>query len=109
MAGNKFGFVKKEEEKKLTTEEALESASDSIQAAQEKAQRLLHSEPCQKFLEDYKKTEREIVDILITYSKTELNTRKFGDGARVLLLQLVNLRVLVDKVYAGTGENHTDD
>ena len=108
MSNEKFGFGKKEEGKKTTAEEALESAADSIQAAQEKAQLLLHSEPCQKFLEEYKTVEQQIVDVLINYSKTELNNHKFGEGARVLLLQILNLRVLVDKVHSGTGEKYSN-
>lgn len=103
---SKFGFGKKD--KKSESGEALESASDRAQAAVEKAKSLLHSEPCKKFLEEYKAAERSMIDILINYSKQELDPLKFGNGARVLLLQLVNLRALIHSVYSNAGEEYKD-
>lgn len=103
---NKFNFGKKD--KKSESEQARESAEDRVQAALEKAQKLLHSKDCKDFLDDYKQAEREVIDVLIKYSKEELDTSRFGSGARVLLLQLVNLRALINSIHAKAGEKYTN-
>lgn len=106
MSKSKFGFGKKDEKSEI--EAAIESTADRNAAAIEKAKLLLHSKECKDFLQEYKDAERTIIDVLIKYSKEELDPLKFGNGARVILLQLVNLRTLVDRVHNKAGERYKD-
>lgn len=104
MNKGRFGFGKKDE--KSADEQALASAIDRQDEALEKARLLLHSAPCKELLEKYKTAERETIDTLIKYSKDELDNVRFSHGARVLLLQLVNLKAMINTLHANAGEKY---
>ena len=109
MNKGRFGFGRKDKDTPQNVDDAaLGEVRNLQQEALEKANLLLHSEPCKDLLARYKAAERETIDVLIKYSKDELDPMKFSHGARVLLLQLVNLRALINTLHAKAGQEYKD-
>ncbi len=104
---SKFGFGKKDETKRSDTEIAIESVQDKHDATLEKAKLLLHSEPCKDLLAQYQVAERATIDAMLRCAKEEFDTTKFGGQIRVLLLQLINIRALINIVHTKAGEEYT--
>ncbi len=103
----KWKFGDKDKEESQSTK-YLQDAKDFQEEALEKARQVLHSEPCKDFLESYKVAEREIIDVLLKYSKEEHDPVKFGFAAKDLLSNLAHLKAMLDILHKKAGKEYTD-